>query len=493
VAFAGLALGMFLPAANATMVATALPDIVGDVGGFESLPWVMTSYLVASAVALPLLGKLSDLFGRRPLFQLSLLLFAAGSLLAGLSGTIGHLVGARALQGFGGGGAMVLAQTAVADLVPPRQRGRYLGLIVAVLGIASVAGPLLGGLIVDRWSWRVAFHANVPLGLLAMAVASRFLPAAPKRTRPRVDVAGHVLLTVGLTALVLAVTVVAGPGGTRSPLVPLGAIVAVASAIALVGVERRAAEPVVVPELFGVRVFTVTLALGFLTSAVMFSVLVFVPLFAQGVAGLSSSEAGALLVPLIGSWVITTTVVGRLASRWNRYRPFPIAGSALIAVGYGLLAGVDAATSTNVLVGYLCVLGAGFGLTLQVLVVAVQNAVPPRHLGAATSAVQLVRTIGNSVGVTGAAALVNWRLSEGLGRASGLDGGRLIGDLAAVDALGAPARAVFQTALADALGFAFLAAVPIALAGLVLSLLLPEVGHLDVEPGVEPKAALAIT
>lgn len=473
VAFAGLALGMFLPAANTTMVSTALPAVLRDLGGLEQLSLVVSSYLLASAVALPLLGKLSDLYGRRRLFEVSLVLFVVGSFLAAMAGSITALVAARALQGFGGGGVMTVAQTAVADLVPPRRRGAYLGAIVAVLGLASVVGPVLGGVVVDRWSWRVAFHVNVPLGLVAVAVAHRFLPAGRTVERPRIDVAGAFLLVVAISGFVAAVTFGADGLDTGTPWLLAAVPVTLAAGVALFSVERRAAEPVLPPELFADRAFSVTLVVGFLVSGGMFAVLVFVPLYLQGVAGMSAGRAGVLLLPLMASWVGTTTVVGRLVSRWDRYRAFPIVGTALLTLGFALLAGMGSGTDGTRAAVYMALMGVGFGMTLQILVVAVQNSVPARHLGAATSAVQLVRTIGGTVGVSVAGAVVNARLAGRLAAAEDVDGTRLLGDLDAVGALSGGTQHLFRLGLADGITFAFLLAVPLAALAWAASLLLP--------------------
>lgn len=474
VAFGGLALGMFLPAANATMVATALPAVLRDLGGFEQLSLVVTSYLLASAVALPLAGKLSDLYGRRPLYMAGLGLFVIGSLWAATAGSVTALVAARSLQGFGGGGVMTVAQTAIADLVPPRRRGTYLGAIVAVLGLASVVGPLLGGILVDRWSWRAAFHINVPLGLLAIAIAQRYLPRGVRREGVRLDVAGSLLLVTVISAFVVVVSFAADPAQWASPALGGALVVVGGGAVALVAVERRTAEPVLPPELFSHRAFSVTLLVGFLVSGGMFAVLVFVPVYLQGVLGMSASEAGTMLLALFGTWVATTTVVGRLVSRWDRYRAFPVIGTALLTVGFVLLARMGADVARGQAVVYLAILGVGFGMTLQILVVVVQNTVPIRHLGAATSAVQLVRTVGGTVGVSVAAAVVNIRLADRLRAAGDVDAGRVLGDLEALDAMSAATQGLFRAGLADGITFAFLLVVPLAAVAWIASLLLPE-------------------
>lgn len=474
VAFAGLALGMFLPAANATMVATALPAVLRDLGGFEQLSLVVTSYLLASAVSLPLAGKLSDLYGRRPLYILGLTLFVLGSLWAAMAGSVLALVAARSLQGFGGGGVMTVAQTAVADLVPPRRRGAYLGAIVAVLGLASVLGPLLGGLLVDRWSWRAAFYVNVPLGLLAVAIAYRFLPKGVRREGVRLDVAGAVLLITVISAFVVVVSFAADPSQWGSPFFAGALFVVAGGAVALVVVERRTAEPVLPPELFSHRAFSVTLLVGFLISGGMFAVLVFVPVYLQGVLGMSAGEAGTLLLALFGTWVVTTTIVGRLVSRWDRYRAFPVIGTALLTLGFVLLARMGDDVGRGRAAVYLAIMGVGFGMSLQILMVVVQNAVPIRHLGAATSAVQLVRTVGGTVGVSVAAAVVNIRLADRLRAAGDVDAGRVLGDLEALDAMSAATQGLFRTGLADGITFAFLLVVPLAAVAWAASLFLPE-------------------
>lgn len=473
VAFVGLALGMFLPAASGTMVSTALPAILRDLGGLDRLSFVVSSYLLASAVALPVLGKLSDLYGRRLLFELSLGVFAIGSLWAATAGSIDSLVVARALQGFGGGGLITLAQAAVADLVPPRRRGAYLGVTVTILGLASVVGPLLGGVIVDRWSWRIAFGVNVPLGLVAIVIAHRYLPPGVPRRRPPIDVVGALLLVGLITAFVLIVDVGAGPAPLHSPLLVAGVPAVVLGLVALFAVERRVAEPVLPPELFRHRAFSVTLVVGFLVSGGMYAVLVFVPLYIQGVRGRSAGDAGLVLLPLMASWMATTTVAGRLISRWDHFRSFPIAGTALLTAGFLLLGRMGQETGSGAVAVYMVVVGVAFGLTLQILVVAVQNSVPPQHLGAATSAVQLTRTIGGTVGVAIGAAVVNTRLAARLADVPGMNAGRLVGDLDAVSTLGTAPQALFRAGLADGITFTFLLLVPLAALAWGATLLLP--------------------
>jgi EmrB/QacA subfamily drug resistance transporter len=490
--FAGLMTAMLLAALDQTIVATALPTIVGDLGGLSSLSWVVTAYLLTSTVSVPLFGKVSDLYGRKPLFQGAIVVFVLGSLACGAAQSMGQLIAFRAVQGVGAGGLMSLAQTIIADVVSPRERGRYMGYIGAVFAVASVAGPLLGGYFVDELTWRWVFLINLPLGVVALAVVQRNLKLGFTRREHVIDYLGAALLTTSLSALLLVLVW----GGdtypwTSSPILGLGAAAA-AGLVAFVVVERRAPEPVLPLELFSNRTFALSATLALLVGTAMFGVIIFLPLFLQVVAGVSPTASGFLMLPLITGLLTTSITSGRLIARWGRYRIFPILGTAVLTVGIALLSSMGTATTQLRASLYMLVVGVGLGLVMQVLVLAVQNAVALRHLGTATSAIQFFRSIGGVLGVAASGAIVNSRLAVVLARADvPLPAGGLRELLSSPDAIAAlsPAlRGLVRAAMADAVTFVFVLAVPLAVLAFALAWLLPEV---PLRSSAEPGRAVA--
>ena len=396
--FTGLMLVMLLAALDATIVATALPTIAGDLGGLNHISWVTTAYLLAQTVVTPLYGKLGDQYGRRIVLQVGLVIFLIGSALCGISHTFPELIAFRAFQGLGGGGLVVSAQAAVADVVSPRQRGRYQGLFGAVFGLATVIGPLVGGTLTTNFSWRWIFYINLPIGVLALVVLAITFPSLATRIQHRIDYLGAGLLALALAALVLLVSL----GGTTYPWastqeIGLGALTLVALG-AFVLAERKAVEPVLPLRLFKNQVFVsagvVALFLGF----AMFGTITFLPLYFQVVRGASPTGSGLDLLPLMAGLLITSVVGGQIVSRTGRYRVFPILGTAIITVGLFLLSGLSPETPTLEVDEFMFVAGLGMGLVMQVLVVAVQNAVGYEDLGVATSGNTLFRNIGSSVG-----------------------------------------------------------------------------------------------
>jgi EmrB/QacA subfamily drug resistance transporter len=397
--FAALMLGMFLAALDQTIVSTALPTIVGDLGGLDHLSWVVTSYLLASTVSTPIYGKLGDMYGRKPVFLAAILIFLAGSMLAGLSQSMGELIGFRALQGAGAGGLMVSAQAIIADIVPPRQRGRYMGLIGSVFAVASVAGPLLGGFFVDQVSWRWVFYVNMPVGALAILIVIFRLRLHVPPTRHRIDYPGAALLTGGVGALILLTSW----GGSQyawgsSVIVGLG-IAGVALLAAFVWQEHRAAEPIVPLTLFRSSVFNVSSAMGTTIGMAMFGAIIFIPLYLQLVYGASATSSGLRMLPLMIGLLTASIGSGRAISRLGRYRIFPIAGTAILVVGMFLLSRLDVATAPWLASVYMLVVGIGIGLVMQVLVLVVQNDARPENIGVATSTATFFRSVGGSFGV----------------------------------------------------------------------------------------------
>ena len=397
--FSALLLVLLLASLDQTIVSTALPTIVGDLGGISKLSWVVTSYLLASTVAGPVYGKLGDLYGRKIVLQTAIVIFLAGSVLCGISQNMTELIGFRAIQGLGAGGLIVVTIAVVGDIVPPRERGRYQGYFGGVFGVSTVIGPLLGGFFVDNLSWRWIFYVNLPIGLVALAVIAVAFQARTDRTKHTIDYLGAVLLAGGLSGIVLYTSL----GGTTYPwgspqLVAL-VVAGVVMLAAFVFVEARAREPILPLEIFRNRVFSVTSAVGFIIGLALFGAVTYLPLYLQDVKGHSPTTSGLLITPMMAGLLITSIASGQLISRFGRYRPFPIAGTAITAVGLGLLSRLHADTSTLVAAGYMLVLGLGLGLVMQVLVLAAQNAVDYKYLGVASSGSTLFRQIGGSIGV----------------------------------------------------------------------------------------------
>jgi EmrB/QacA subfamily drug resistance transporter len=482
-----LLLGMLLAALDQTIVSTALPTIVGDLHGGSHLAWVVTAYLLASTVSTPLWGKLGDQYGRKNFFQAAIVIFVVGSALCGLSHTMTELIAFRALQGLGGGGLMVGAQTIIGDVVSPRDRGRYVGLFGAMFAVATVIGPLIGGLCVTYLTWQWVFYINLPLGILALFVTGAVLPGHLSKVSHTIDYAGSLLLATSATALIIFASLGGISWAWLSVPSILTAALGVVLALAFLFAERYAAEPVIPLKLFRERVFNAASSIGFVMGFAMFGALTFLPLYMQIVKGVSPTASGLRILPLMLGMLGASVLSGRLVTRWGRYKIFPVIGTALMTIGAYLLSMIDASTNGWVLAGYMFVFGVGMGLVMQVLVVAVQNAVSYEDLGVATSSSVFFRMIGGSFGtaVFGAiyATVLNHTIAPTLAKVpesvlrkfnpQTIDPG-VIAQLKS-SAAGLFFYTKYIEAVTRAIHTVFLVAVPIAFLAFVLSWLLPEV------------------
>ncbi|OKK02176.1 MDR family MFS transporter [Streptomyces sp. CB02400] len=481
VSIGALLLGLLLAALDQTIVATALPTIVSELGGLEHLSWVVTAYLLASTAATPLWGKLGDQYGRKKLFQTAIVIFLVGSALCGAAQDMPQLIAFRALQGLGGGGLIVLSMAIVGDLVPPRERGRYQGLFGAVFGATSVLGPLLGGLFTQHLSWRWVFYINLPVGIVALAVIAAVLHIPRRRTKHVIDYLGTFLIASVATCLVL----VASLGGTTwewaSPQIIGLAVLGALLAVAFVAVERRAAEPVLPLKLFRVRTFTLSAVISFIIGFAMFGAMTYLPTFLQVVQGVTPTMSGVHMLPMVAGMLLSSTGSGQIVSRTGRWKVFPIAGTAVTTLGLLLLHQLDADSSTAEMSAYFFVFGLGLGLVMQVLVLIVQNAVPYEDLGVATSGATFFRSIGASFGVAIFGTIFASRLGSELTDAfrgaqlpPGVSADSLEADPRGIAALPSALRPPALDAYATAITDVFLYAVPIALLGFALAWFLKE-------------------
>jgi len=472
--FAGLMVTMLLASLDQTIFSTALPTIVGELNGVDHMLWVTTAYILASTIMLPVYGKLGDLIGRKGLFIAAIGLFIAGSVVGGLAPDMTWLITGRAIQGLGGGGLMILSQAIIADVVPARERGKYMGIMGGVFALSSVAGPLLGGWFTEGIGWRWAFWMNIPLGILAIVSAVAFL-RLPKveSSKPRIDYTGMVLLAIASTGLVLVTTW----GGTTydwDSLVIIGLIVGTAiAALAFVMVERRASEPIMPLHLFRDRNFVLTTIAGLITGIAMFGALAYLPTYLQMVTGVNATQAGLLMIPMMAALLVSSIISGQLVSRTGRYKWLPIVGTSIVAVALVLMSTMTPSLAIPILCLYLAVMGLGLGMSMQILILIVQNSFPAREVGTATASNNYFRQIGASLGAAIVGSLfvakLTSLLAERMPAGSGSDGGGSNSFTPAiVRGLPAEVRDVIVGAYNDALTPVFLYMVPLVIVAVIL-------------------------
>lgn len=483
-----LMLTMLLAALDQTIVSTALPRITSDLNGLGQLSWVVTAYLLTSTASTPIWGKISDLYGRKIMLQSAIVIFLIGSALAGAAQSMSWLIVTRGIQGLGGGGLMVLAIAVIADVIPPRERGRYTGLFGGVFAVSSIAGPLLGGFFVDSLSWRWIFYINLPLGILAMFVIAAALQVPRRRVEHSIDVLGAALMVSGVTLLLLVVEW----GGNRydwnSPTILVMGALSIGLLVAFVRVELKSREPLVPMSLFANRIFSTTSILGFILGLAMFGAIVFVPLYLQMVTGATPTQAGLQMVPMMAGMLTASVVSGRMITRFGRYKVFPIVGMGIATVAMYLMSSLRVDTPYWQLAIALTLLGIGMGNVMQVLIIAVQNSVHPRDVGVATSGSTFFRSMGGTIGTALFGAVLTSQLMERLtaalpASATGsmeLDG--LTSNMARIAALPEPIRLVVLESFTGALDRVFLTAVPILAIGFVLAWFLKDIRLHEVKP-----------
>ncbi len=477
----GLMAGMFLAALDQSIVGTALPRIVSDLGGLDHLSWVVTAYLLTSTASTPLWGKISDLYGRRPMFQAAIIIFLLGSLVAGAATSMAMLIGGRAVQGLGGGGLIALALATIGDIIPPRERGRYQGMFGAVFGVSSVAGPLLGGFFTDGPGWRWIFWLNVPIGIAALFITSRALRIPLVRRDHRIDYLGAAVI-VGSVSSLLLYTAWAGPAyGWADPLSLALLVGGLLLAAAFVLVELRAEEPIIPMRLFRGKVFRWSVLFAAIMGMAMFGGIIYLPFYLQVVKGYTPTQSGLALLPMVVGIFLTSIGSGQLITRTGRYRIYPIIGAAITALSLLMLTRLTVGTSYASFSLSIFLLGAGLGFTMQTVVTAVQNDVAFRDLGSATSSVTFFRSMGGAFGTAIFGAVLSTRLAHYLQQAlagtpgAGGEVGASLGDVAAIAALPPEVKAPVLESFVKALHDVFLTAVPFVVVAVLVAVLIPEV------------------
>jgi EmrB/QacA subfamily drug resistance transporter len=473
-----LMLAMLLAMLDNLIIGTAMPTIVGDLGGLEHMSWVVTAYTLATAASTPIWGKLGDMYGRKGVFLTSIVIFLIGSVLSGMAQDMGQLIGFRAVQGLGAGGLMVGVMAIIGDLVPPRERGKYQGMMAGVMAIAMIGGPLVGGTLTDHLGWRWSFYINLPLGAVALAMITIVLHL-PKRERKRVsvDYLGAALLTVGITAIVLVTTWGGSEYDWNSAVIMELIAIGVASLAGFLFVETKAAEPIIPLHIFRNVNFTLMSVVGFMAGFVMFGAVLYLPLFQQSVQGASATNSGLLLLPMLLAMMIVSLIAGRVTTNSGRYKIFPIMGSILMVTGLFLLAQMDTGTSRFTSGVYMAVLGAGMGFLMQITMLVAQNSVELKDMGVASSSTTLFRTLGSSFGVAIMGALFTGRVNDEMAARGGagvaMHSAQL--DAASLAKLPAPVREAYEYAVTSGTHAAFLVGAAVGLVAVVAALFVKEV------------------
>jgi EmrB/QacA subfamily drug resistance transporter len=493
IVFGTLMLAMLLAALDQTVLATALPTIVGELGGLEHLAWVITAYMLASTSSVPLYGKLGDMYGRKIMLQVAIAMFIIGSIAAGVSQDMTQIIGSRVIQGLGAGGLMATSQAIIGDILSPRERGKYIGYLASVFAFASVAGPLIGGFFTDGIGWRWVFYINVPLGLLALFVTTKVLKLHRHRVKHHIDFIGSALLVAGVSSVLLATTW----GGNQyawGSVEIVGLFVGGALLLTtFIFFEQRAEEPIIPLSLFKDQTFRISSALGLLLGMAMFGAIAFVPVYLQVVKGVSATESGLRTVPMMVGIVLTSIVAGRMITKTGQYRRYPVFGTAMASLGLFLLSRLSADSSVWFLSVDLFILGIGIGLVMQITLLAVQNSVNFRDMGAATSGVTFFRSMGGAFGVAMFGSILSNRLSYHLPRfvdlneLQGIGVRELTGSPERLRALPPEVLSGVHQAFSHSLETVFLLSVPLALVAFALSWLLPHVPLRErVAPGTRP-------
>ncbi|MFF7338627.1 MDR family MFS transporter [Streptomyces sp. NPDC008163] len=489
-----LMIAMLLAMLDNLIVGTAMPTIVGDLGGLEHLSWVVTAYTLATAASTPIWGKLGDMYGRKGIFLTSIVIFLIGSVLSGMAQDMGQLIGFRAIQGLGAGGLMVGVMAIIGDLVPPRERGKYQGMMAGVMAIAMIGGPLVGGTITDHLGWRWSFYINLPLGAVALVMITAVLHLPKReRTKRNVDYLGAALLTTGITAIVLVTTWGGSEYDWNSAVIMELIAIGVAALAGFLFVETKAAEPMIPLHIFRNRNFTLMSVVGFMAGFVMFGAVLFLPLYQQSVQHASATNSGLLLLPMLLSMMVVSLIAGRVTTSTGKYKIFPIVGSILMVIGLFLLAQMDTGTSRFTSGLYMAVLGAGMGFLMQITMLVAQNSVELKDMGVASSSTTLFRTLGSSFGVAIMGALFTGKVQDEMasrgGGAATAHSAQL--DAASLAKLPVPVREAYEFAVSSGTHIAFLVGASVGLVAVVASLFVKEVPLRGAGPEAKPAPAVA--